>query len=114
MKVMHLIYFLRYFLFLIGSNFVNERFSNPSQKITNKKIKTMEQILSTQKDFLTVREASQYTGYAESYLRKLAMRKQIPYYKISARAIRFSKADLVAFLSKCRVPSLSELQAAKG
>lgn len=74
----------------------------------------MEQILSTQKDFLTVREASQYTGYAESYLRKLAMKKLLPYYKISARAIRFSKADLVAFLSKCRVPSLSELQAAKG
>lgn len=74
----------------------------------------MEQILSTQKDFLTVREASAYTGYAESYLRKMVMRKQIPYYKVSARAIRFSKADLVAFLSKCRVPAISELQSEKG
>ena len=33
----------------------------------------MEQILSTQKDFLTVREASVYLGYAESYLRKMLM-----------------------------------------
>ena len=74
----------------------------------------MEQLFSTQKDFLTVREASAYTGYAESYLRKMVMRKQIPYYKVSARAIRFSKADLVAFLSKCRVPAISELQSEKG
>ena len=74
----------------------------------------MEQILSTQKDFLTVREAAAYTGYAESYLRKMAMRKQIPYYKVSARAIRFAKSDLVAFLSKCRVPAISELQSEKG
>ena len=74
----------------------------------------MEQILSTQKDFLTVREASAYTGYTESYLRKMVIRKQIPYYKVSARAIRFSKADLVAFLSKCRVPAISELQSEKG
>ena len=35
MKVMHLIYFLRYFLFLIDINFVDERFFNRSQKITN-------------------------------------------------------------------------------
>ena len=74
----------------------------------------MKEISSVEKDFLTVREASQYTGYAESYLRKLAMRKQIPYYKISARAIRFSKADLVAFLSKCRVPAISETLKKKG
>lgn len=74
----------------------------------------MKEISDVEKDFLTVREAAAYTGYAESYLRKLAMRKRIPYYKISARAIRFSKSDLVAFLSKCRVPSLSELQTVKG
>ena len=74
----------------------------------------MKEISSFETDFLTVKEASQYTGYAESYLRKLAMRKQIPYYKVSTRAIRFSKADLVAFLSKCRVPAKYELQAVKG
>ena len=74
----------------------------------------MKEISDVEKDFLTVREAAAYTGYAESYLRKMVMRKQIPHYKVSARAIRFSKADLVAFLSKCRVPSLSELQAVKG
>ena len=86
-------------------------FSTPLRRLllTKKKIKTMKEISNVEKDFLTVREAAAYTGYAESYLRKLAMRKQIPYFKISARAIRFSKADLVAFLSKCRVPSLSEL-----
>ena len=70
----------------------------------------MEQISSVEKDFLTVREAAAYTGYAESYLRKMVMRKQIPYYKVSSRAIRFSKSDLVAFLSKCRVPSNEELK----
>lgn len=76
---------------------------------TIKYIKTMKEKSSVEEIFLTTKEAAAYTGYAESYLRKLAMRKQIPYYKISARAIRFSKADLVAFLSKCRVPAISEL-----
>lgn len=110
MKVVRLIYFLWYFLFLIGSNFANERFFNPYQKITNHKIlKTMKENSSVEEIFLTTKEAAAYTGYAESYLRKMVMRKRIPYYKISARAIRFSKSDLVAFLSKCRVPAISEL-----
>ena len=68
----------------------------------------MKEISSVEKDFLTVKEASQYTGYAESYLRKMVMRKQVSYYKVSARAIRFAKADLVAFLSKCRIPAKYE------
>lgn len=74
----------------------------------------MKENASITKDFLTLREAAAYLNYAESYLRKMVARKQIPYYKISARAIRFSKADLVAFLSKCRVPAKYELQAVKG
>ena len=83
--------------------------STPLRRLrTNKNIKTMKGNSSVEKDFLTVKEAAAYTSYAESYLRKLAMRKQIPYFKISARAIRFSKSDLIAFLSKCRVPAKYE------
>lgn len=68
----------------------------------------MKENSSVEEIFLTTKEAAVYTGYAESYLRKMVMRKQIPYYKISARAIRFAKNDLLAFLSKCRVPAKYE------
>lgn len=68
----------------------------------------MKENSSVEKDFLTVKEAAAYTGYAESYLRKLAMKRQVPFFKISARAIRFSKTDLVNYLSKCRVPAKYE------
>ena len=68
----------------------------------------MKENSSVEKDFLTTKEAAAYTGYAESYLRKLVMRKQIPYFKISAKALRFSKADLMAFLSKNRIPAKYE------
>ena len=68
----------------------------------------MKEKSSVEKDFLTTKEAAAYTGYAESYLRKLVMKKQIPYFKISAKALRFSKADLMAFLSKNRIPAKYE------
>lgn len=61
--------------------------------------------------FLTTKQASEFTGYKESYLRKLTMRRQIAFFRVGSRSIRFSKSDLINFMTKCRVPSDVELQA---
>ena len=68
--------------------------------------------LQEEETFLTVAQASKFLGYAKSYIYKLVMRREIAYYKIGAgRAVRFSKADLLAYLNRCRVSSKDELRA---
>lgn len=61
--------------------------------------------------FLTVAQASKFLGYTKSYLYKMIMRRELPYFKVGSRAVRFAKSDLVNYLSKCRVSSQDELQA---
>ena len=67
--------------------------------------------LKQEETFLTVAQASELMGYAKSYIYKLVMRREIPYFKVGSRAVRFAKSDLVAYLNKCRVSSNEELQA---
>lgn len=68
--------------------------------------------LQEEETFFTVAQASEFLGYARSYLYKMIMRREIAYYKIGAgRAVRFAKSDLLAYLNKCRVSSQDELQA---
>ena len=67
--------------------------------------------LKQEETFLTVDQASKLLGYAKSYIYKLVMRREIPYFKVGSRAVRFAKSDLVAYLNKCRVSSNDELQA---
>ncbi len=52
--------------------------------------------------FLTVREASQYLGIKPSSLYAMVEGKEIPHYRIG-RLIKFTKADLDAFMEKKRV-----------
>lgn len=62
--------------------------------------------------FFTIKEASDFTGYSVSYLRKMTMRRDIPYYKVGgSRSVRFKKSELMEFLTQCRVPSNAELEA---
>lgn len=65
--------------------------------------------LQEEETFLTVAQASLFLGYAKSYIYKMIMRREIAYYKIGSRAVRFAKSDLVAYLNKCRISSQDEL-----
>lgn len=67
--------------------------------------------LQEEETFFTVAQASKFLGYAQSYIYKLIMRREIAYYKVGSRAVRFAKSDLLAYLNKCRVSSQDELQA---
>ncbi len=55
-----------------------------------------------QNDFLTVRQASQYLGVKPSSLYAMVERKEIPHYRVR-RLIKFTKADLDAYLQKHKI-----------
>ncbi len=55
-----------------------------------------------EKSFLTLNEAAQYLGVKASTLYSMVERKEIPHYRIG-RLIRFTKADLDAFMRERRV-----------
>lgn len=67
--------------------------------------------LQEEETFLTVAQASKFLGFAKSYVYKLIMRRELPYYKVGSRAVRFAKSDLTEYRNKCRVSSNDELQA---
>ena len=67
--------------------------------------------LQEEETFLTAAQAAEFLGYAKSYIYKMIMRREIAYFKVGSRAVRFAKSDLVAYLNKCRVSSNDELQA---
>ena len=52
--------------------------------------------------FLTINEASNYLGIKTSTLYSMVGRKEIPHYRIG-RLIKFTKADLDAFMQERRV-----------
>lgn len=45
--------------------------------------------------FLTVAQASKFLQYQPSYIYKMIMRRELPYFKVGSRAVRFAKSDLV-------------------
>lgn len=48
-------------------------------------------------DFATIEECSELVGLSVSTLRKMCMRKQIPFHKFGSR-VRFYKPDLVKWM----------------
>jgi excisionase family DNA binding protein len=51
---------------------------------------------------LTLPEAAGYLNVSERYMRRLVAERRIPYFKVG-RLLRFSAADLDAFMAACRV-----------
>jgi excisionase family DNA binding protein len=58
---------------------------------------------------LSISEASEYLGFKKSYLHKLMMRKEIPYYKPNGKHCYFDKDDLDKWLRRIRIPSQDEI-----
>lgn len=63
----------------------------------------------SQKEVLTLAEASRYTGLSKSFLYKLTSKRQIPYYKLGAKLIFFKRTDLDAFILSDRHDALSPI-----
>ena len=71
----------------------------------------MEEFTKTNKEALTLREAAEYLGIAESSLRGMVRLKEIPYYKTCRRRIYFDINDLRKYVFGTRIETKAELAA---
>lgn len=61
------------------------------------------------KEVLTTSEAAQYMGISKSYLYKLTMRAEIPYYKPMGKMCYFNRAELEEWLQQNRCATDREI-----
>lgn len=61
------------------------------------------------KEVLTSNEAAHYMGVSKSYLYKLTMNRQIPYYKPTGKMCYFNRAEIEDWLQSNRVSTSKEL-----
>lgn len=64
-------------------------------------------------DFLSLEEASKYTGFSKSWLYQLCHRRAIPYYKPGGKKTFFKKSDLDCWMMGNRLASFDEIAVEK-
>lgn len=69
------------------------------------------EIATNYKEMLTQTETAMYLGVSVSYLYKLTMEGQIPYYKPLGKMNYFKRTELEAWLQRNRVEATSTLNA---
>ena len=62
------------------------------------------------KPMLSTTEAAEFLGLTVGYLRKLTMKKKIPYYKPFGNKCYFDKDELLAVLRSNRVDTADEIE----
>lgn len=63
-----------------------------------------------QKDFLSVREASEYLDVSESAIHKLTSKREIPHFKPGGKKIYFKKSDLDNWILSGKVETTEDLE----
>lgn len=66
--------------------------------------------MTTDKTFLTAKEAAAYLGFSVNSLYNKCSRKQIPYYKPNAGKIYFRREELDEWIQAGRVATDAEIQ----
>lgn len=61
------------------------------------------------KEVLTSEEAARYMGISKSYLYKLTMRREIPYYKPLGKMCYFNRVELEQWLQSVRCATETEI-----
>jgi excisionase family DNA binding protein len=72
------------------------------------RLRSIENMLSTQKAILNFDEAAAYTGLSKSYLYKLTSAAQIPHFKPQGKHIYFNKAEVDQWLQRNPVKPLNQ------
>ncbi len=67
-------------------------------------------IIHCKKEVLTSEEAARYMGISKSYLYKLTMRQQIPFYKPMGKMCYFKRDELEQWLLQNRYETAEELE----
>ena len=60
-------------------------------------------------DFLTLKEAAEYIGMSQSFLKTLKYGNKIPFYQVGGN-IKYKISDLKTYLESCRIESQQEWQ----
>ena len=66
-------------------------------------------IKQNSKEVLTLKEVADYTGLSRSYLYKLTMSQQIPFYRPNGKCLYFNRQELEQWLQSNRVSTQAEL-----
>lgn len=69
----------------------------------------VENTIFCSKAILTADEAAAYMGISKSYLYKLTMRKEIPYYRPTGKVIYFDRTELEEWIRTNRVSTSQEI-----
>ncbi len=64
-------------------------------------------------NLISTTEAAKFLGLKTGYLRKLMMRRVIPYYKPNGKNCYFDVTDLENYLTRTRISSLDEINQQK-
>ena len=62
-----------------------------------------------ERTLLTTEEAASYMGIKKSYLHKLMMKKEIPFFKPNGKLCYFDRQDLDKWMRRIRVASNQEI-----
>lgn len=84
---------------------VIKRFEKGFNEIKN----NIDLIKHSTKEVLTLKEVAEYTGLSRSYLYKLTMSQQIPFYRPNGKCLYFNRQELEQWLQSNRVSTQAEL-----
>ena len=82
---------------------------NP-QTVYDKLEKIEKQLFITNIVYLSAEEASKLLNISITYLYELTSKKLIPHYKPSGKKLLFKKSDLINWIEKNRIKSISEFE----
>lgn len=74
-----------------------------------RKLTSMENIISQAKEHLTLEEAATVLGCTRSMLYKMTHERTIPFYKPSNKMVYFEKSELVKWIEQNKVLSSAEI-----
>ena len=61
-------------------------------------------------ELLTTAQAAEYLGIKKSYLHKMMMRKEIPFYKPNGKLCFFDRTELDCWLRRIRISTKEEVE----
>ena len=62
-----------------------------------------------ERTLLTTKESASYMGIKKSYLHKLMMKKEIPFFKPNGKLCYFDRQDLDKWMRRIRIASTQEI-----
>lgn len=75
------------------------------------RLETIENLLRSQKEVLTLDDVSKFTGLSKSHLYKLTSNGKIPHYKPNGKYLFFDRLEIQKWLLTNRVKTVDEIDA---